>query len=450
MIVASIQGIYVALFGRPADPAGLSYWNNVTKNGSDLSQMLKVLPGTAEYTSRFSGLSNSDAITNIYQSLFGRTPDASGLLYFQQKLIDGTLTLSNLAVNILDGATGSDLVRINAKISAANIFTSNLDTDAERASYVGDSAIKVAKDFIAAVTEAAPATTDSVNAVILKLGTPSAGGGVVDDAGPQGSPVFTSGSTATVAENSDITKVVYKAIVTDDNPEAPNYSLVGTDAASFTINADTGEVKFKSSPNFEVKSTYEIGVKATDSTGFASTKAVTVTITDVAETNTHTGSSSADTIDKSGSLDTWTINGLGGNDTIKGSAQGDTISGGAGADTLTGNGGNDTFKFAVGDSTQSAMDTITDWSSGDKIDLTAIDAKETWFSFATFSNRDTGQQQFTFGGQKVNPSFGEVSWYQQGGNTYIVADTTNSNDNDVSLTIKINGAVSLTAADFIL
>ena len=35
--MATIQGIYVALFGRPADPNGLSYFNGVTKNGADLT-----------------------------------------------------------------------------------------------------------------------------------------------------------------------------------------------------------------------------------------------------------------------------------------------------------------------------------------------------------------------------------------------------------------------------
>ncbi len=35
--MATIQGVYVALFGRPADPTGLAYFNSVTNNGANLN-----------------------------------------------------------------------------------------------------------------------------------------------------------------------------------------------------------------------------------------------------------------------------------------------------------------------------------------------------------------------------------------------------------------------------
>jgi len=35
--MATIQGVYLALFGRPADPAGLSFFNGVTANGANLA-----------------------------------------------------------------------------------------------------------------------------------------------------------------------------------------------------------------------------------------------------------------------------------------------------------------------------------------------------------------------------------------------------------------------------
>ncbi len=56
--MATIQGIYVALFGRPADPTGLTYFNGVTKNGADLTA-IGDLASTAEYKERFAGQTNS-------------------------------------------------------------------------------------------------------------------------------------------------------------------------------------------------------------------------------------------------------------------------------------------------------------------------------------------------------------------------------------------------------
>jgi hypothetical protein len=35
--MASIQGVYVALFGRPADVSGLSFFKGVTNDGADLT-----------------------------------------------------------------------------------------------------------------------------------------------------------------------------------------------------------------------------------------------------------------------------------------------------------------------------------------------------------------------------------------------------------------------------
>ncbi len=64
-----------------------------------------------------------------------------------------------------------------------------------------------------------------------------------------------------------------------------------------------------------------------------------------------------------------------GGDTLNGGGGADDITGGAGADVLTGGSGNDTFYFdALSDSTVAAPDLITDFSPGDRIYLSNIDA----------------------------------------------------------------------------
>jgi len=64
-----------------------------------------------------------------------------------------------------------------------------------------------------------------------------------------------------------------------------------------------------------------------------------------------------------------------GNDVIVGSAGNDTISGRGGADVLTGGGGDDIFRYTnLSDSTAAVRDMIADFSTGDRIDLSQIDA----------------------------------------------------------------------------
>ncbi len=141
--MASIQGIYLALFGRPADPAGLVFWNEKTNGGQDLSALIGGLTTSKEYLSRFEGRTNEQIITSIYDALFGRAPDAEGLAFFVEALKNGSV--ETIAIQILDGAKGQDIAVIQNKVEAATRFTANLDTPAEIAAYVGEAAAAKAR-----------------------------------------------------------------------------------------------------------------------------------------------------------------------------------------------------------------------------------------------------------------------------------------------------------------
>ena len=85
------------------------------------------------------------------------------------------------------------------------------------------------------------------------------------------------------------------------------------------------------------------------------------------------GGDGNDTLDGGGGMDT--LMGGAGIDTIMGGTGNDTITGGAGGDTMTGGGGSDTFVFqqpADGNS----IDDITDFETGDRIDLRAFNFKD--------------------------------------------------------------------------
>ncbi|MFZ4859316.1 MAG: DUF4347 domain-containing protein, partial [Desulfuromonadaceae bacterium] len=101
-------------------------------------------------------------------------------------------------------------------------------------------------------------------------------------------PSFTSGTTATFAENA--TGTVYTATATDVN--GVTLSMSGTDANLFDFNPSTGVVTFKASPNFEIPTDaggdnqYDITIRATDVAGNATNRNVAISLTDVNEAPT--------------------------------------------------------------------------------------------------------------------------------------------------------------------
>ena len=110
-------------------------------------------------------------------------------------------------------------------------------------------------------------------------------------------PTVTSAATASFAENG--TGTVYTAAATDPDAGATlTYSISGADAALFDINATTGAVTFKSSPNYEApgdaggNNVYDVNVTASDGTN-QSTKAVAITVTNVNEAPTVTSAATA-------------------------------------------------------------------------------------------------------------------------------------------------------------
>jgi hypothetical protein len=82
---------------------------------------------------------------------------------------------------------------------------------------------------------------------------------------------------------------------------------------------------------------------------------------------------SAAGIAQGGDGDDYVI-GSGANDKLFGDAGDDVLSGGAGSDRLTGGLGSDVFAFRPADFTGHEVDTVTDFGSGDKIDLRAFTA----------------------------------------------------------------------------
>ncbi|SFK37162.1 VCBS domain-containing protein, partial [Falsiroseomonas stagni] len=237
-------------------------------------------------------------------------------------------------------------------------------------------------------------------------------------------PTVTSTAVANFAENGSGT--AYQATATDpDAGTTLTWSLGGTDAARFDINAANGAVTFKAAPNFEAptdaggNNVYDITVTANDGGLNSTARAVAITVTDVAEALRLEGSAGNDSL----------IGGTG-NDTLLGFGGNDVLDGGVGPDSLTGGAGADSFLFAS--SLQANRDVVTDFSAleGDKIDLAAMDAN-TLFS---------GDQAFKWIGSASFSAAGQLRF--AGG---ILAGDVNG-DGAADFQITLTGVTSLTSA----
>lgn len=211
---------------------------------------------------------------------------------------------------------------------------------------------------------------------------------------------------------------------------------VAADVVDETLTAGTDTVKASSS--------YTIGINVENLT-LTGTAAVNGTGNGLA--NVLTGNASANIL--TGAAGNDTLNGLGGadtllggdnNDTMNGGINNDTLNGGLGQDTLTGGIGNDKFVFStIADSLAGSQDVIADYTKGDKIDLSAIDAK-----FDALN----GDQAFVIDTDNVFVE-GEIGIVDNGLGVLTISLFNNAAAG-ADMVFTVNLAVGTTAADFIL
>jgi len=152
--------------------------------------------------------------------------------------------------------------------AAAAAFTINASTGAVTINAVPDFETKPSYSFTVKASD--PSGAFNTEAVTI---------GVTDLA-----PVISSPNSGSVTENSAANTLVYTAAAADPAGGTVTYSLTGTDAAAFTINASTGAVTINAVPDFETKSSYSFNVKASDASGAFNTEAVTIGVTDLPPT----------------------------------------------------------------------------------------------------------------------------------------------------------------------
>jgi Ca2+-binding RTX toxin-like protein len=351
--MATIQGIYVAVFGRPADPAGLAFWTEATNGGQDLSIMLDAVASSEEYQARFAGQSETEIVTSIYRGLFNRDPDPEGLAFFVDALASGSQTLATIAVSVLDGAQQSDLTTVTNKVAAAEVFTASLDTPEKIAAYVGPSAAETARQLLVTVTEdpASVPTAETVATVVERI--------VEESSETPGNPETPPTTPPTTPPGGDTPGDITPP-PSEPAPAAPSimFTEIGNLLFGTALPGSTVTVYRSVSRPFEETDTFgTLGTAIVDSEGnwtfevtdFSNVQVLSANTTNAGGTSAYSNGVFIGTDDQETLRSTVNEHsemfGLGGNDDLIGGPGSTVFVGGAGNDTITGVGLNNTVLY---------------------------------------------------------------------------------------------------------
>jgi hypothetical protein len=166
----AVESLYVAYFGRPADPNGLANFSAALQTANaptDIAGLLAAYttnPGVKSLIDSF-GTSNESQklygggtttafVTAVFQNVLGRSPQSSGLAYWVNAIDSGTVTTGEAALSIMNGALTNktaqgllDAQLVNNRLAAAGFFSGA----ATAATYTGATAAAAARTMLATI-----------------------------------------------------------------------------------------------------------------------------------------------------------------------------------------------------------------------------------------------------------------------------------------------------------
>jgi hypothetical protein len=177
-----VQSLYIAYFGRPADPNGLANFEAdlLADNApTDIQGLLDVYPtdttvqslidafGTSPESQRLYGNGDpSNFVTTVFNNLLNRAPQSAGLNFWSTQISLGTITQGEAALEIMAGALSNttaqgllDAQLINNRIAAGVYFTGELSSLNDTYAYSGADAAATARSALATVVASTDAAT---------------------------------------------------------------------------------------------------------------------------------------------------------------------------------------------------------------------------------------------------------------------------------------------------
>lgn len=126
-----ICALYYTLFGRSPDLTGLNYWREAAQQGISLESIANNIMASEEYTTTSAGKTTGEMLTQFYQLGLGRDPDYAGYEYWLSEIANG-MSLTGVATRLAESAEAADYLGKQLSISALYYgLTGSLATDAQ-------------------------------------------------------------------------------------------------------------------------------------------------------------------------------------------------------------------------------------------------------------------------------------------------------------------------------
>ncbi len=144
-ITQQLELIYIGYFNRAADEAGFGFWSgqntqaqssgqsaataltNIANSFTPQPETIALYPflgGTdIDLSTPAAQASLSAFIGSVYENLFGHAADTNGATYWLGQITNGAVGLGAAILAIANGATGSDAIEVENKVSVALDFT---------------------------------------------------------------------------------------------------------------------------------------------------------------------------------------------------------------------------------------------------------------------------------------------------------------------------------------
>ncbi|MFN8017050.1 MAG: DUF4214 domain-containing protein [Acidimicrobiales bacterium] len=101
-----VTRLYWAFFLRKPDPSGLAYWIAKYEAGTSLSAIAQKFAQSTEFKNRYGSVANQQYVKLVYQNVFEREPDPSGLAFWTKKLDAKTITRGGVIVAFSESSEG--------------------------------------------------------------------------------------------------------------------------------------------------------------------------------------------------------------------------------------------------------------------------------------------------------------------------------------------------------
>lgn len=105
------------------------WWAQSLEAGGDVQTVIEAFAASEEARSLYGDIlpaAIEAVIIQEYNWLFGRDPDDTALSFWVDAFYSGA-TVGSIIWSMIDGAQGEDLLSVNNKLTAANLFTMTID-----------------------------------------------------------------------------------------------------------------------------------------------------------------------------------------------------------------------------------------------------------------------------------------------------------------------------------